>query len=56
MGLVGENCSECKEVAEDPEGGGLAGSWWRFWASVSIDDMWSNVDADHYRRMIILGI
>jgi hypothetical protein len=35
MGLIGENCVPCQAAAEDPEGGGLAGSWWRFWASVS---------------------
>ncbi|EUC63398.1 high-affinity nickel-transporter [Rhizoctonia solani AG-3 Rhs1AP] len=32
MGLIGENCSACREAAEDPNGGGLAGSWWRGWA------------------------
>ncbi|CUA68786.1 Hydrogenase nickel incorporation protein HupN [Bradyrhizobium diazoefficiens USDA 110] [Rhizoctonia solani] len=32
MGLIGENCSPCREAAEDPNGGGLAGSWWRGWA------------------------
>ncbi|CAE6458500.1 unnamed protein product [Rhizoctonia solani] len=32
MGLIGENCSSCREAAEDPNGGGLAGSWWRGWA------------------------
>ncbi|CAE6448482.1 unnamed protein product [Rhizoctonia solani] len=32
MGLIGENCSSCREAAEDPDGGGLAGSWWRGWA------------------------
>jgi hypothetical protein len=35
MGLIGENCSSCTEAAEDPNGGGLAGSWWRGWAKVS---------------------
>lgn len=32
MGLIGENCGPCSEAAEDPNGGGLAGSWWRAWA------------------------
>lgn len=32
MGLIGENCTQCREAAEDPNGGGLAGSWWRGWA------------------------
>lgn len=32
VGLIGENCAKCTEAAEDPEGGGLAGSWWRAWA------------------------
>ncbi|OCF35373.1 high-affinity nickel-transporter [Kwoniella heveanensis BCC8398] len=32
MGLIGENCARCTEAAEDPNGGGLAGSWWRGWA------------------------
>ncbi|WVW83261.1 hypothetical protein I302_105280 [Kwoniella bestiolae CBS 10118] len=31
MGLIGENCQRCTEAAEDPNGGGLAGSWWRAW-------------------------
>lgn len=35
MGLIGENCTPCTEAAEDPSGGGLAGSWWRAWARVS---------------------
>lgn len=35
MGLIGENCTSCQEAAEDPDGGGLAGSWWRAWARVS---------------------
>lgn len=36
MGLIGENCTSCTEAAEDPNGGGLAGSWWRAWAKVRI--------------------
>jgi high-affinity nickel-transport protein len=37
MGLIGENCSACRVAAEDPNGGGLAGKWWRGWARVSLD-------------------
>lgn len=32
IGLIGENCGPCVEAAEAPDGGGLAGSWWRAWA------------------------
>ncbi|TYJ57178.1 hypothetical protein B9479_002093 [Cryptococcus floricola] len=32
MGLIGDNCTQCQEAADDPDGGGLAGSWWRAWA------------------------
>ncbi|WWD15794.1 hypothetical protein CI109_100218 [Kwoniella shandongensis] len=32
MGLIGENCTQCQAAANDPHGGGLAGSWWRAWA------------------------
>jgi hypothetical protein len=35
LGVIGENCSSCVEAAEAEDGGGLAGSWWRFWAGVS---------------------
>ncbi|WVF72327.1 hypothetical protein IAT40_007140 [Kwoniella sp. CBS 6097] len=35
MGLIGENCARCTEAAEDPDGGGLAGSWWRGWAKAN---------------------
>ncbi|ORY22758.1 high-affinity nickel-transport protein-domain-containing protein [Naematelia encephala] len=31
MGLIGDNCSSCTKAAQDPNGGGLAGSWWRAW-------------------------
>ncbi|GFZ52457.1 hypothetical protein JCM24511_10230, partial [Saitozyma sp. JCM 24511] len=31
MGMVDDNCSQCQDSANDPDGGGLAGSWWRFW-------------------------
>jgi high-affinity nickel-transport protein len=36
MGLIGDNCSTCLAAANDTTGGGLAGSWWRFWAEVLI--------------------
>jgi len=32
MGLVGDNCTQCKKAAEAPDGGGIAGRWWRGWA------------------------
>lgn len=32
MGLIGDNCGPCQRAADDPDGGGLAGSWWRGWA------------------------
>jgi high-affinity nickel-transport protein len=35
MGLIGENCRKCREAAEDEDGGGLAGRWWRGWANAS---------------------
>lgn len=37
MGLIGENCKACREAAEaeDGHGGGLAGSWWRAWATAN---------------------
>ncbi|KLO05649.1 NicO-domain-containing protein [Schizopora paradoxa] len=35
MGLIGDNCNPCKDAADNPNGGGLAGSWWRFWAAAN---------------------
>ena len=35
MGLIGDNCTPCQDAANDPNGGGLAGRWWRGWAAVS---------------------
>jgi len=35
MGLIGENCKSCRESAEAEDGGGLGGSWWRAWETVS---------------------
>ncbi|KIJ64544.1 hypothetical protein HYDPIDRAFT_40285 [Hydnomerulius pinastri MD-312] len=32
MGLVGDNCAKCQAAASAPDGGGLAGQWWRGWA------------------------
>nr|ODN81256.1 high-affinity nickel-transporter [Cryptococcus depauperatus CBS 7841] len=31
MGLIGENCTQCQKAAENPNGSGLAGRWWRTW-------------------------
>lgn len=35
MGLIGANCGRCQAAASAPDGGGLAGRWWRGWAQVS---------------------
>ncbi|KAJ7112859.1 NicO-domain-containing protein [Mycena crocata] len=35
MGLIGDNCVRCREAADDPDGGGLAGKWWRGWANAN---------------------
>jgi len=37
MGLIGANCRACRDAvsAQDRHGGGLAGSWWRFWAKAN---------------------
>ena len=32
MGLIGEECAHCKEVAEDENNHSLAARWWRGWA------------------------
>lgn len=36
MGLIGDNCGSCQRAADDPDGGGLAGQWWRGWAKVCL--------------------
>ncbi|KAI0662057.1 NicO-domain-containing protein [Cubamyces menziesii] len=35
MGLIGDNCTPCQNAANDPDGGGLAGRWWRGWAKAN---------------------
>ncbi|KAI0043452.1 NicO-domain-containing protein [Auriscalpium vulgare] len=37
MGLIGDNCSRCRNAADadDGHGGGRSGSWWRFWAKAN---------------------
>ncbi|KAI0366880.1 NicO-domain-containing protein [Pilatotrama ljubarskyi] len=35
MGLIGDNCTPCKTAASAEDGGGLAGRWWRGWASAN---------------------
>ena len=35
MGLIGQYCGPCQRAANDPNGGGLAGRWWRGWAKAS---------------------
>lgn len=34
MGLIGSVCRPCQDAAGAPDGGGLAGRWWRAWARV----------------------
>jgi high-affinity nickel-transport protein len=36
MGLIGDNCAKCQAAASAPNGGGLAGQWWRGWARVRV--------------------
>ncbi|KAJ7784464.1 NicO-domain-containing protein [Mycena metata] len=31
MALIGDSCTPCQDAANDPDGGGLAGRWWRAW-------------------------
>ncbi|KAJ7025332.1 NicO-domain-containing protein, partial [Mycena alexandri] len=31
MALIGDSCTPCRDAATDPDGGGLAGRWWRAW-------------------------
>ncbi|KAJ6562167.1 high-affinity nickel-transport protein-domain-containing protein [Mycena capillaripes] len=35
MGLIGEQCARCRAAADAPDGGGLAGKWWRGWANAN---------------------
>ncbi|KAI0031074.1 high-affinity nickel-transport protein-domain-containing protein [Vararia minispora EC-137] len=35
MGLIGSNCARCSRAAGAEGGGGLEGSWWRFWAAAN---------------------
>ncbi|TBU39468.1 NicO-domain-containing protein [Dichomitus squalens] len=35
MGLIGDNCTPCRSAANAPDGGGLAGRWWRGWAKAN---------------------
>ncbi|KAH7885314.1 NicO-domain-containing protein [Phlebopus sp. FC_14] len=37
MGLIGENCKKCQDAASAPDGGGIAGEWWRGWAQANDD-------------------
>lgn len=63
MGLIGDNCTPCQNAANAPDGGGLAGSWWRGWGRVSamchaagVSDVNSLTDNHGYRRTTCLGI
>ncbi|KAJ7895350.1 hypothetical protein B0H13DRAFT_2338948 [Mycena leptocephala] len=46
MGLIGEQCTPCREAAEAPDGGGLAGRWWIGWASANNNSGY--IGAIHY--------
>ncbi|KAJ7366967.1 NicO-domain-containing protein [Mycena albidolilacea] len=35
MGLIGNQCTKCQAAANAPDGGGLAGRWWRGWANAN---------------------
>ena len=35
MGLIGEECTPCREAAEDENNRSLAAKWWRGWARVN---------------------
>ncbi|KAJ7819386.1 NicO-domain-containing protein [Mycena olivaceomarginata] len=35
MGLIGDQCTKCQAAANAPDGGGLAGRWWRGWANAN---------------------
>jgi len=35
MGLIGEECTSCREAAEDGDNQSLAAMWWRGWAQAN---------------------
>ncbi len=35
MGLIGEECTPCREAAEDEDNHSLAARWWRGWAQAN---------------------
>ncbi|KAJ7175951.1 NicO-domain-containing protein [Mycena filopes] len=35
LSLIGASCARCQAAANSPDGGGLAGRWWRAWASAN---------------------
>ncbi|KAL7422215.1 hypothetical protein Q5752_002861 [Cryptotrichosporon argae] len=47
MGLAADNCTPCQDAANDPDGGGLTGSWWRAWEAAN--------DASGYVGAAIVG-
>ena len=60
MGLIGQECASCVKAAEadDGHGGGLAGSWWRGWAAVSLSFFFSSCQTTLFsitHRFIYLG-
>lgn len=55
MGLIGANCGRCQVAASAPDGGGLAGRWWRGWAQVSRARRLMGMILKLQRRMKALG-
>ena len=35
MGLIGEECTPCREAADDEDDHSLAAMWWRGWAQAN---------------------
>ncbi|KAJ7259538.1 high-affinity nickel-transport protein-domain-containing protein [Mycena haematopus] len=35
VSLIGDQCTQCQAAANAPDGGGLAGRWWRGWANAN---------------------
>lgn len=57
MGLIGEKCARCREAAEadDGAGGGLAGSWWRFWAAANEQSQWIGTGIVAAFILVVIG-
>jgi high-affinity nickel-transport protein len=55
MGLVGDNCKRCARAADAPDGGGLEGRWWRFWAAVGFLNLVWRISNERGRQTRIPG-